>query len=168
LFVITGKGKAMSGSSNVLAASALQILREQHAMMREVLEGLSVEALNWQPGPETNSIAQMLAHTLESERFLISAASNIEVNRDREGPFKTVADTPKQILNLIDETERQLERMLGDLSDEALSRDVTRTTSVGQRTRPGSGWLIQAVAHAREHLGQASLTRQVYAMEHPE
>jgi uncharacterized damage-inducible protein DinB len=142
--------------------STRQILREQKASMREIVTGLSPEALNWKPaaeqGAETNSIAQMLSHALDAERFLTAAAINVTVDRDREAHFRVTVDNADEMLALIDRTEQEVEGFLGHLSGEHLATEVARPS----RTHTGAWWLLHAIEHSREHIGQAYLTRQLF------
>jgi uncharacterized damage-inducible protein DinB len=152
----------MTELASAVREAARQVIHDQHEMMRQAIKGLDADALNWDPGDETNSIAQMLAHALESERFLITSALDREMARDREAAFHLENASADDLLTLIDRTEREVDGLLAELTDQVLARDVSRTTSTGTRSRPGAGWLMQAIAHVREHVGQASLTRQFY------
>jgi uncharacterized damage-inducible protein DinB len=137
-------------------------LREQHDMMRDIVQGLDGQSLNWPPGQQTNSIAQLLGHALEAERFLVATALDIAMKREREALFEIVVDGADDVIGLIDQQERELDSVLNHVTAEQLARNVTRTIAGGERTRSGFQWLLQAVAHSREHIGQASLTRQMY------
>ena len=55
--------------------AARQLLHETHAAMREAVGGLDAEALDWRPAAETNSLAALVAHALEAERFLVASAA---------------------------------------------------------------------------------------------
>lgn len=150
--------------TQALRDSARTIFREQHAAMRAIVRDLSDEGLNWKPaeGDDVNSIAQMLSHALEAERFLVATALDATVTRDREAQF-TVTATAADMLALIDRTEQQVDGNLDQLTGAHLAADVARSTSAGPRTRSGAWWLLHAVEHSNEHVGQASLTKQLYA-----
>lgn len=150
-----------------LRASATAILHDQHAAMREIVRDLNDEGLNWLPagGDDVNSICQMLSHALEAERFLIATAVGATIERNREAQFATRA-TAADMLALIDRTEGDVERYLADLQAADLAREQTRTTtSRGTRAFNGAWWLLHAVEHSREHVGQALLTRQLYEQQ---
>jgi hypothetical protein len=150
----------MTDAITTLRDEARAILGEQKDEMRAVVRGLSAAALNWAPagGAETNSIAQMLSHALEAERFLVAAAVDAEVDRDREAQFRVHLDDAADLLALIDRTQREVEGYLAQLTAERLAAEVARPN----RTHTGSWWLLHAVEHSREHIGQALLTRQLY------
>jgi uncharacterized damage-inducible protein DinB len=152
----------MSDPVQTLRDGLRRQFRDQHAMMRQVVQGLDLDALNWLPGADTNSIAQLLGHALESERFLTATAMNVAMTREREAPFHIIVPSVEDVLALIEQTASELDSVLNHLSAEQLAREVTRTISTGETTRTGAQWLLLAVAHAREHIGQALLTRQLY------
>jgi uncharacterized damage-inducible protein DinB len=143
--------------------AARSILHDQHAAMREIVRDLSDEGLNWKPSEqgEVNSIAQMLSHALEAERFLMANTLDREVARAREAQFKVTA-TAAEMLALIDQTEQQGDAILDELTGAHLSAPVTRSTSRGPRAVSGAWWLLHAIEHSNEHVGQASLTRQLF------
>lgn len=138
-------------------------LRENHAAMREVLAGLTPEALDWRPGPETNSIAAIFSHAIDAERHLTAAVAGLTLPRDREAAFRVRGMTADELSAQIDAVERDVHDHLGRITEEHLSNSLTR----GERTRSGVWWLLQVAGHSREHLGQAALTRQLVEREAP-
>jgi uncharacterized damage-inducible protein DinB len=149
--------------TQALRDSARTIFHEQHAAMREIVRDLSDDGLNWKPaaGGDVNTIAQMLSHALEAERFLLATTLDTQIERNREAQFKVTA-TAADMLALIDRTEQQVDGNLDQLTGAHLAADVTRSTSRGPRARSGAWWLLHAVEHSNEHVGQASLTKQLY------
>lgn len=145
-----------------LREGATTIFHGQHAAMRAVVRDLSEDQLNWKPSAAggVNSIAQMLAHALEAERFLVGSAVGLEVPRDREAQFRVQA-TATDMLALIDQTELVVDGFLVQLRGEHLAQETTWTTSTGPATRSGAWWLLHAIEHSNEHVGQAHLTRQL-------
>lgn len=145
---------------DALAAGVRQVLGEQKEAMRALVRELDAGALNWTPlaAEETNSIAQLLSHAMEAERFLLATAVDQPIERNREAQFQVAVPGPADVLARIDHTQQAGERFLALLTAEHLAREMTR----GERTRPGSWWLLHAIEHANEHLGQALLTRQLY------
>jgi uncharacterized damage-inducible protein DinB len=137
------------------------ILHTQHASWKEIVTGLSPDALNWKPGEHTNSIAALLSHTLESERFQVATAADTEIPREREAAFRVTASSADELLSLLDEMEKDVDGSIAVLNGDHLSHEVTRTT----RTRTGLGWLLNAIGHGREHIGQAYLTRQLWEQQ---
>ena len=136
-------------------------LSQTHAAMRKLVDGLSVETLDWRPGPETNSVAALCMHLLDAERHLTAWVAGVDLPRDREARFRVEGLTPAQIASEIDAVEGDVRAHLGRIGEEQLARSITR----GERTRPGAWWLLQVVGHSREHLGQAELTLQLAQQE---
>lgn len=137
-----------------------ELFADQKAAMREVVGGLSAEALNWAPagGEETNSIAQMLSHALDAERFLVAAAAGVTLDRDREAHFAIEIGSADEILDEIDRTAELVNGWLEQLSADKLAA----VASLRGSSRSGAWLAIHALEHAREHIGQALLTRQLY------
>ena len=144
--------------SDALIRVARGLLHDGHAGLRDVIGGLDGSALDWRPGSDTNSIAALAAHALDAERFLVSTAAGVDVERDREVWFRISVTGPDALLELVDRLEREVDGYL-DLLDAA--RLGTRIERPG-RIHEGAWWLLHAVEHTREHLGQATLTRQLY------
>lgn len=134
------------------------VLHTQHASWKEIVTGLSSDALNWKPGAQTNSIAVLLFHALHAERSLVAAAAGTQLPRDREAEFRVTASGADALLSLIDETEKDVDGYITMLTGDHLSQEVARTT----RIRTGCAWLLHALEHGREHVGQAYLTRQLW------
>lgn len=152
----------MSGFDQSAAAAVAGTIRagfqEVHDKLREIVGGLDREALNWKPHPEANSIAVMVTHTLGSEREMLAAVRGVTVDRDRPSEFVAEADG-KQLAELIDGADAHLAEHAGALTAE----DLTTARPRGDRPpRPGLEWLVTNYGHAREHLAQIELTRQLY------
>jgi len=128
------------------------LYREIHDKLREQVRGLDHGTLNWRPLPKANSIAVLVAHTLGSEREMIRALRLIESDRDRESE---AAD----LLALLDRADRELEKQIAALT----AADLTEMRPRGDRPpKPGIEWLVSNYGHAREHLAQLELTKQLY------
>lgn len=149
------------GLVTIIREAIAATLREQHEVLRQLVRGLPAAVINWSPGPEMNSLAVLIGHLLEAERFLVAAALGEVVSRDREAWFQYQAPDDVSLLNLIDQTEREtLERLQG-LTADLLRREWTPPNDRLGRRYSGIRWLLHAVAHNREHIGQALLTRQL-------
>jgi hypothetical protein len=132
--------------------------RDVHDKFREIVGPLDREALNWKPHPEANSIAVLVTHTLGSEREMLAAVRGVKLDRDRPSEFVAEADS-RQLTALIDRADAHLDEHTGALTPEDLTAEHAR----GDRPpRPGLEWLVTNYGHAREHLAQIELTRQLY------
>jgi hypothetical protein len=140
-----------------LLADARGKLHEGHAEMRELIGGRDAATLNWRPGPDTNSVAVLIAHSMDAERALTAAVAAIPISRDRDAQFAVQVSGPDELGALIDRIEAEVDRYLEGLDGPHLRASVTRPNG----TRTGLGWVLHAIGHTREHLGQAHLTIQL-------
>ncbi|MBC8247841.1 MAG: DinB family protein [Deltaproteobacteria bacterium] len=135
-----------------------RIFQDQHNRWREVVTGLDAAALNWKPGEDTNSLAALVAHTCDAERFLMATALGITIDREREAKFRTVVTGTDELLKLIDETEAETDGYIDRLNNDMLVAEH----SLPGRTQTGIWWALHGIEHSTEHIGQALLTRQMY------
>ena len=144
---------------DALKAAAKQVLGVQKQAMRDVVNGLDGAALNWKPldGQETNSIAVLLSHALDAERYLVASSVDVMLDRDREAQFRVEVESAGDLLALIDRTETEVNGWIDSLTAEQLAAEVARPN----RTHSGAWWLLHAIEHSNEHVGQAMLTRQL-------
>lgn len=152
---------------DALKTAASQVLDRQLAEWREAVEGLDTEALNWKPGEETNSISALVAHSMDATRYHLANALGITLDRNREEKFDHEAASADDLLALIDETETDMRDYISRLTEDVLPVEHTRPSSItGSRTHNGAYYLLHALQHNREHIGQATLTRQIYEQQH--
>lgn len=151
----------MSDTVTSVRDTMRQILHTQHDGWRDLVRGLDADTLNWKPGDDTNSIAVLLSHALDAERFCLANSVDAEIDRDRDAKFRTTASSADELLALVDQIESDGDSYLDALTADHLSQQVTRTT----RTFPGSWWLLHSIEHSCEHLGQASLTKQLWEQQ---
>ena len=129
-----------------------------HDKLREQVRGLDHGTLNWRPLPKANSIAVLVTHTLGSEREMIRALRQIPTDRDRDAEFRVELEAA-DLLGMLDRADRELDEHLAALTP----ADLTEPRPRGDRPqRPGIEWLISNYGHAREHLAQLELTKQLY------
>lgn len=145
-------------SARVVATTVAASYRAVHDGMREQVRGLDSGTLNWRPLPKANSIAVLVTHTLGSEREMIRALRQITSDRDRDAEFRVEAEAA-DLLALLDQADRELDEHAAALT----AADLTELRPRGDRPpRPGIEWLISNYGHAREHLAQIELTKQLY------
>lgn len=129
-----------------------------HECLREQVRGLDRGTVNWRPLPKANSIAVLVAHTLGSEREMIRSVRSQPPTRDRDSEFKVEMEAA-DLLALLDQADKDLD----DYLDTATAADLTDPRPRGHRPpRPGLEWLVTNYGHAREHLAQLELTKQLY------
>lgn len=143
-----------------ICTSALEQFHIQERAYLAVVHGLSDDALNWRPGPETNSIAVLVAHAWGSVQFWTARAAGTEIERDRAAEFRVVLGGT--------ECEALIRRAMARVAsfveeiDPATYGDA-RMDSEGDHCTVAY-CLIHAVEHTQEHLGHAELTRQLWGM----
>jgi hypothetical protein len=144
--------------ARLVAGTVEALYRSVHDSLREQVRGLDHGTLNWRPLPKANSIAVLVTHTLGSERELMRAVRRISTERDRESEFKAEAEAA-DLLALLDQADHDLDEHLGAVT----VADLTEMRPRGDRPpRAGLDWLISNYGHAREHLAQIELTKQLY------
>jgi uncharacterized damage-inducible protein DinB len=143
---------------DAIKSTTREILHDQRREWRKVLAGLDAEAVNWKPGKDANSIAALVAHTFDAERFLMTRVVGVTFDRDREAKFRMVASGADELLRIIEETEKEVDECVDRMGAEALVADLPHTSG----PHLGAWWPLHALEHSREHLGQALLTRQMY------
>lgn len=135
-----------------------EAFRDLHESLRQQVRDLDPGTLNWRPLPKANSVAVLVTHVVGSELEMIRSVRLTPARRDREAEFRAEADAG-QLLEMIDAADRELADQIAALSPS----DLTDLRPRGDRPpRPGIAWLITNYGHAREHLAQIELTKQLY------
>ncbi len=144
--------------ARTIATTVGALYRDLHDKLREQVRGMDPGTLNWKPLPLANSVAVLIVHTLGSEREMIRAVRSLPTERDRDSEFRAEAEAA-DLLALLDQVDRELDEHLGALT----AADLTELRPRGDRPpRPGLEWLLSNYGHAREHLAQVELTKQLY------
>jgi hypothetical protein len=145
-------------SSRAIADTLGALYRDLHEKLRQQVRDLDSGTLNWKPLPLANSIAVLVVHTVGSERSVIRALRSLATERDRDAEFKAEAEA-SDLLTLLDGADRELDEQL----DSITPSDLTEHRAWGDRPpRRGLEWLVSNYGHAREHLAQIELTKQLY------
>ena len=132
--------------------------RELHERLRTEVRGLDPGTLNWRPLPKANSVAVLVTHTIGSELEMIRSVRLLPNQRDREAEFKAESDADR-LLEMIDAAEREMDGHIAALTAADLTEPRPRADRPPQ---PGMFWLATNYGHAREHLAQIELTKQLY------
>jgi hypothetical protein len=139
-------------------AATSALFRQLHDQVRSEIASLSDDVLAWVPCEGANSIAVLVIHLLGSEAETLQAIAGHEVARDRDAEFLASA-TRTELLARLDDADDLLKRVVATAPD--LGRMVALPTLSPDEKRPAMTWLISNYAHAREHLGQLLLTKQL-------
>jgi DinB family protein len=146
------------GDVHNLASGLAKVFHEMHDSFREQVRGLDHGTLNWRPLPKANSIAVLVVHSLGSQREMLRAVRQISIDRDRDSEFKAEAEAA-DLLALLDQADNDVDEFLGAVTEDDLVGMRPRGTNP---PRPGIEWLVSNYGHAREHLAQIQLTKQLY------
>ncbi len=127
--------------------------------LRQALDGLEGEALNWRPvGDESSSIYMLVSHMMGMAGGMCAVARGEEPQRDRAAEFAAVGTRSADLLRLIDETQAKVEEALSTTTAEMLT---SKREFVGNEST-GAGMLAVMIRHLGEHLGHVALTRQLW------
>ena len=127
--------------------------------LRQALDGLEGEALNWRPvGDESSSIYMLVSHMMGMAGGMCAIARGEQPVRDRAAEFTAAGTKSDALLQLIDDTQSRVEQALQTMTEEMLTD--TRAFAAGEST--GAGILVLMVRHLGEHLGHVALTRQLW------
>ncbi len=122
------------------------------------VQNLPMEAMDWSPGPNMNSVAVLLAHIVGVLREGVDIALGDPSDRVREQEFQTRGVPRDEMLRrldaVIDYARENLPRLgLADLSKERQDEDGPVTC----------GWaLLHALEHASLHFGHLQITSQMW------
>jgi DinB family protein len=143
---------------DIVRAAFGRLFAELHENLRAQVRGLDEGTLNWRPLPKANSVAVLVTHTLGSELEMMRSVRLVPNERDRDSEFRAEAGA-ERLLEMIDAADREM----GELISAATDADLNELRPRGDRPpRPGLEWMISNYGHAREHLAQIELTKQLY------
>jgi hypothetical protein len=152
---------------DAFAETFVFLYRQIHDQLRKEIAGLSPRALTWVPGPETNSISTLVIHLLGSESEVLRIVRGLPSDRNRASEFSANVGDPEELLRRIHDADRPLEELGPQITAEDLATLRVRPSAVNNRTpRTGLFWLLNSYGHAREHLAQLRLTRQLFDEAH--
>jgi hypothetical protein len=144
--------------ARTIATTVGALYSDLHDKLREQVRGMDSGTLNWKPLPLANSVAVLIVHTLGSEREMIRAVRSLPTERDRDSEFRAEAEAA-DLLAMLDQVDQELGEHLAAVT----AADLTELRPRGDRPpRPGLEWLLSNYGHAREHLAQVELTKQLY------
>ncbi len=150
-----------------MLASAAYVLKDHIKELRDAVEGLPDEALNWKPaGDDTNSVAVLVTHVLHSTRSWISTAVAAPLpDRDRDSEFRTAGERTSDLLALLDDFGSQILALLnnaGDIDWAANRKAHMRPDPELPDYVPAAFALLHAIEHFGQHVAHVSLTRQLW------
>lgn len=156
-------------TADATIAAARDVLDGSLAELRTTADGCTADELNERPaGGDTNPIAVLVTHALHSTRAWLSVAVGAaQPERDRPSEFRVVVDDPSAFMAWIDAMADDCRAILAtdEPFDPAMDGVPTWRFDEHDDTEPEpvtAAWaLLHALAHLREHVGHAQLTRDV-------
>lgn len=132
-----------------------------HTQIKNQLDPLPQDALDWTPGSEMNSISVIVTHLTGAERFLIGDVIMQEPsNRNRDAEFLVKGVSKQDLLRRLDDAEAYLKAAFEKLTLEDLATE---------RLHPRHGnqvkvaWVaLHALDHVGLHLGHLQMTVQLW------
>jgi hypothetical protein len=155
---------AASDGESVTSA-VIALLHQVHNQLRDELNGLDVNALNWVPTTGANSISTVITHLVGSEAETLRCVAGLTCERDREAEFVAKELTMGQVLDLIDGADDLITAVTPRIDPDRLRPVFALPTLPAEEVRSGLTWLVGNYGHAREHLGHIQLTKQLYQAE---
>ena len=142
-------------------AAARELFEQELAELREAIDGIPSEALEWRPpAKDSNTLTVLATHGMHSTRWWLTIARGAPLpDRDRPSEFVAEVGSVEELLVFVD----------------AMARDCLARLDPQEPFEPGaeravpdddpvsSAWaLFHALEHLREHVAQAQLTRQLW------
>ncbi len=148
--------------------ATLDVIRDSLKWLRESLDGMPAQAVNWTPGEGTNSVAVLIRHALPSTVFWVRSgsgeypSSRAYTAEERTPAFEATGETRQSLLRRVDEAERRIEATLRAGTEAHLAAQVVMDDEPDEPPMSGAKCLVHAASHLREHAGQAALTRELW------
>ena len=138
------------------------LLEKSHNSIKQAIEGLPPEALDWTPAPGANSMGVLVVHVVGAQRYWIgTVAGGGPFERDREAEFSARAMTAEQLAALLDEALAESRATLAQITP--LHLDEVRTAPRDGRPVTVAWALFHALEHTALHAGHIEVTRDVWA-----
>ena len=146
--------------------AARNILGDSLGELRAAIDPCSAEQLNRRPGgDDTNGLAVLATHALQSTRSWLSLATGAELpHRDRPAEFQVVVDDADAFMSWFDATAQECRALLdaaGAFDPSRVGTAPWRPDDLAHEPVTAAWALMHALAHLREHVGHTQLTRQV-------
>ena len=139
----------------------MKLLEALYEGFSATIKGLPVEALDWTPGPDMNSLAVLIVHTTGATSFLVGEiAGDIPSHRDRAAEFKVTGWDEAKLNGRLDESKELVRGVLDKLTLDDLTK--TRFSESRNRTYVYAEAVFHALDHTGLHVGHAQITRQLW------
>ncbi len=135
-----------------------------HALIRDAIEGLPEEALNWRPvqgegDHATNSLAVLVAHIAGAEyHWITEVIGQRPATRVREAEFETQAGSAAELWAILERAAASTNEVLAGLS----AAELDQPRQVDDHKVIVRWALLHVVDHTALHLGHIQITRQLW------
>lgn len=145
-------GKAESVGAALVAEARRRLVGESIPRLRKCLSLMNDDEIWRRPNESTASAGNLVLHILGNARqWIVAGLGGAADDRRRSDEFDERGPIPRaELVRLVDETEREIERALGKI-DPATLLDVRRV-QVFRET--GVSILVHVVEHFSYHVGQ--------------
>ncbi len=147
--------------------AALIRARDALTDLEETLAGVPDAALDWTPVSGTNSLAVLTRHSITATAWLGAQASGIGSDREaylkneRAASFRARGTTTAALHEELTKFSDELGLLLARGNEATLAAEASWPMADGRNWK-GAEFLIHAIAHLREHVGQAQLLRDLW------
>jgi len=145
--------------------SARRLVSESLGELRESIESLPAEALNWRPTDDTNSIAILVTHAMGATRLWLRLAMGMPLpDRDRDSEFRASTDDATELRRFVEDMARDCIVALAssDNVDWSAMRNTEGRGGDAPPQVPAAYALIHVSEHLRGHVDQISLMRHLW------
>jgi len=145
-------------------ANYLGRMEDLRGQVSGLIAELPAEALNWRPTEgkndhTTNTLAILTAHIAGAEHFWVAEViGGLPATRDREAEFTTVATSPSDLIQLLDNTALETREVFSTINES----DLNGNRRAGDRIVPVRWCLLHVVDHTSLHLGHMQITYQLW------
>ena len=134
-------------------------LNEMNQVIIEAIRDLSPEQLNWDPGPDMNSLTVLVTHTAGAQRFWVGdIAGQDPSGRIRDEEFAVEAKTAESLIARMQEATDHSHQVLTELTVADLGQE--RYSPRYERPFTVAWALLHALEHTSTHAGHIEITRQ--------
>ncbi|HEV3233369.1 MAG TPA: DinB family protein [Candidatus Dormibacteraeota bacterium] len=136
--------------------------REVYGALLEVIASLPAEAMDWPPYTNANSIAVLVTHILGNQLETLRTVSGVPTDRNRDAEFRVQGASSDSLRDLVVGAEAVMAQLTPQITSEQLEAMIRRPSASTSEARTGLYHLNHSIAHAREHLGQIWMTRDLW------
>ena len=140
------------------------LLQIQHKSVTEAIGDLTVQALDWVPGPGMNSLGALVVHLTGAQRYMIGdMVGQDPLGEARLNEFEVQGLDAAELQKRLDQTLAHSQGVLSQLTLEDL--DQMRYSPRGKRNYSVAWTLAHALEHNSLHLGHIQIGRELWQQE---